>query len=131
MESQRQFSSSLKNAAIPADLPFSHTRWPSLMKVYDRNLAGASAAGTGRTAETQSLSRSTESAKGATSKGDGDRVELSSTLGKLSRALRAYSEQHSPALQALAAQVQSGQYKPDPLTVSQKMIAETIAASAR
>ena len=99
------------------------------MKVYDRNLSGASAAATGRTSEAQASNRISNAADSA-NKGDGDRVELSSTLGELSRTLRAYSEQRSSIVQALAAQVQSGRYVTDSAAVSQRLIAETLAARA-
>ena len=100
------------------------------MKVYDVNLTGATAAGTGRSQE----SLKAESAGGASSggksggtQGPADQVEFSSTLGRLSRAMSAYGSARSERVAGLAAAYQSGSYRVDSRATSRGMIAEALA----
>jgi hypothetical protein len=97
------------------------------MKIYDRNLTGASAAETGRTAETQETGFASNGALEA--KGDGDRVELSRTLGRLSRTLSAYAEDRSAVVQTLAERYRSGRYQADSMTIGRAIISETLAGA--
>src|SRR6185436_2860150 len=84
----------------------------TLMRVYDRNLTGASAAETSRTQETHASDRTAGTSPGGI-KGDGDRVELSTTLGRVSRALTAEGSNRSAHVQALDVLYQRGQYRVD------------------
>jgi hypothetical protein len=100
------------------------------MKIYDRNLTGTSAAETGRTQESQNLSR-TGTGKSATSSGVGgspDRVEFSGTLGRLSRALSTFDSSRASKVQALAVEYQSGNYKPDSAATSRGLVTEALSA---
>jgi anti-sigma28 factor (negative regulator of flagellin synthesis) len=102
------------------------------MKVYDRNMTGASAADAGRTQEAQKA-QSTSSSKtaGAAGAGSSDSVQLSSTLGSLSRAMSSFSSDRSAKIQSLTAQYQSGSYNADSAAISTNMVSEAIGASAR
>lgn len=96
------------------------------MRVYDGSLSGAN--DPGRAAETQRSDRTSGSRTGgATAPAGGDRVELSNTLGSLSRALSSYSSNRASRVQELTAQVASGQYRTDSRATSRGMVAEAMA----
>jgi hypothetical protein len=96
------------------------------MKIYDNNLTGTSAAQTGRTQETQKAGN--QNGRTAASKsGSEDRVEFSSTLSRLSNAMAADSSSRASHVQALAAQYQSGNYRPDSFATSQGMVSEALS----
>ena len=105
------------------------------MKIYDRNLTGASASEAGRAQESQNLSR-TGASKSPTSggvdgsgvSGSNDRVEFSGTLSRLSRALTTFESTRASRVQALAAQYQSGNYKPDSAATSRGLVADAMSA---
>ena len=100
------------------------------MKVYDSNLTGTSAAQTGRAQETQKVGN--ENARtGAAKSGSEDRVEFSSTLSRLSNAMAADGSSRANRVQALAAQYQSGQYRPDSLATSRGMVSEALSAGIK
>jgi len=101
------------------------------MKVYDRNLSGASAAEAGRTQEAQQPNRSEQARAGSSRTGSEDRVELSGTLTRLSQALSAFGTSRASRVQALAAQYQSGNYSPDSLATSQGMVSEALSAGLK
>ena len=100
------------------------------MRVNDGNTLGRSTAETGRTPETQKVERGESTrtnAAGGT--GGADRVELSSTLGRLSQAISIYADQRASRVEALAAEYQSGRYVPDAAATSRGLIAEALSAS--
>jgi len=100
------------------------------MKIYDRNVTGTSAAETARAQESQNLSRAGTS-KSPTSSGiDGsnDRVEFSGTLSRLSRALSTFDSSRANRVKHLAAQYQSGSYRPDSAATSKGIVTEAISA---
>jgi flagellar biosynthesis anti-sigma factor FlgM len=95
------------------------------MKVYDVNLTGPSASESGRAQETQKADRGSNSqAAGANS--SSDRVELSGTLARISRAVSSYSTGRASKVQALTQQYQSGNYRPDSVKTSQGMMTEAL-----
>ena len=96
------------------------------MKVYDSNLTGTAAAGTGRTQDAQKPGRSEKSGT-AGSGGPVDRVEFSNALGSLSRAISIDGSSRASRVQALAAQYQSGSYRPDSAATSRAMVSESLA----
>jgi flagellar biosynthesis anti-sigma factor FlgM len=99
------------------------------MKIYDLNLTGGAAAtGAGRAQEAQKSNQSSNVNSGAAG-GVDDRVEFSSSLGRLSKALSAYGSARSSRVQALAAQYQSGTYRADAAAISRGMVSEAIAAA--
>jgi len=100
------------------------------MRVYDVNVTGAGAAESGRTQEAQKSDRGESTKAGATgsSRGSGDRVELSSTLGRLSQAMLAYGSQRANRVQALAAQYSQGTYSPDSAATSHAMVSDALTA---
>ena len=102
------------------------------MRIDDRNLTGASPAESGRAQETQKSNRSqgVRTGTAATDK-TGDRVELSSTLETLSRALSANGSERSSRVQALAAQYQSGNYHPDSAATARGMVSEALLAESQ
>ena len=98
------------------------------MRIYDVNLTGTSAAESGRAQETQRSDRAGGARTGGTgANGTGDRVELSSTLGRLSQAMSAYGSARDSRVQALAAQYQSGTYRPDSAASSKGMVVEALS----
>jgi hypothetical protein len=98
------------------------------MRIYDRNLTGTGAAESGRPQETQKLDRETASRAASVT---GDRVELSTTLARLSQAISSFSSGRANKVQSLAAQYQSGNYRPDSLATSKGMVADALAAGAK
>jgi flagellar biosynthesis anti-sigma factor FlgM len=95
------------------------------MKITSQNSTSASTSGTGSAQEIQKSGSGSPGA-GAKSATGGDRVELSSTLGSLSRAMESYSSSRDSHVQALAAQYQSGTYKVDSAAISRGMISEAL-----
>jgi hypothetical protein len=98
------------------------------MRIDDQNLTSVPAE-SGRTQETQRVSREGGLQPGSgTAGGGGDQVELSNTLGSLSRAMTAYGCGRQGQVAALAAQYQGGKYQPNSLATSRGMISEALAA---
>ena len=99
------------------------------MRIYDRDLTGSAAAETGRSQETQKTDRDTAASPqgGSTS---GDRVELSSGLASVTRALAAYGASRAQKLQQLTAQFQAGTYTPDSLSISQGLVANALGGAS-
>jgi anti-sigma28 factor (negative regulator of flagellin synthesis) len=100
------------------------------MKVYDVNLTGPSASESGRAQETQKADRESNS-RTAAANSSGDRVELSGTMARISRAVSSYSADRSNKVQALAQQYRGGNYRPDSVKTSQGMIAEAQGSGTR
>jgi anti-sigma28 factor (negative regulator of flagellin synthesis) len=99
------------------------------MKIYDQNLTGTSAAETGRAQESQNLSRA-GTGKSTTRSGDGsnDSVVFSGTLSRLSRALSTFESTRASQVQALTAQYQSGNYRPDSAATAKGLVSEAMSA---
>lgn len=100
------------------------------MRIYDRDLTGAAAAESGRSQETQKADREATSTPSPAESTSGDRVELSSGLASVSRALAAYGSDRTSKVQQLAAQFQSGAYQPSSLAISQGMVAQALSTGA-
>ena len=100
------------------------------MRIYDRDLTGAAAAEPGRSQETQRPDREATVAPTGSSSGSGDRVELSSGLASVSRALASYQSDRSAKVESLTVQFQSGNYNPSSLAISQGMVAEALTGGA-
>jgi anti-sigma28 factor (negative regulator of flagellin synthesis) len=98
------------------------------MKVYDVNLTGPSASESGRAQETQKADRGSNSQ--AATNSSSDRVELSGTMARISRAISSYGADRAGKVQALARQYQSGNYQPDSVKTSQGMVAEALGSGA-
>jgi hypothetical protein len=88
---------------------------------------GPSAAHAGRPAETQRLGQDSSTAP-ATGSADGDRVELSSTLGRLAQVISTHATKRTERVQALAGEYQAGRLRPNSETTSRAMVAEALAA---
>jgi flagellar biosynthesis anti-sigma factor FlgM len=102
------------------------------MRIYDQNLTGTAAAESGRSQETQKPDReATTPPSGSGSSGSGDRVELSSALASVSRALASYHSDRTAKVQSLTAQFQAGSYQPSSQATSQGMVAEALGAGAK
>ena len=99
------------------------------MKIYDQNISGTSASQTGRAQEAQNAGRA-GAGKAGGGKVDpaGDQVEFSGTLSRLSRTLGTFDASRAERIQALAAQFQTGSYRPDPTGTSRGMITEALSA---
>jgi hypothetical protein len=101
------------------------------MRIYDQNLTGAAAAESGRSPETQKADReATTSLAGSGSGGSGDRVELSSALASVSRALVSYQSDRAGKVQSLTVQFRSGRYQPDSQATSHGIVSEALSAGA-
>jgi flagellar biosynthesis anti-sigma factor FlgM len=100
------------------------------MKVYDRDLTGTGAAESGRSQETQRTDRGATTTSSQTGNGSTDSVELSSGLASVSRALSADGVDRASKIQQLTAQVQSGNYQPSSVAISQGMVAEALSGGA-
>jgi hypothetical protein len=100
------------------------------MKVHDSNLTGASAAGTTRVSETNASGR-TAGASQNNIQSDGDRVEFSSALGRVSRTLDMYHAERAATVQALASRYQSGNYQTDDMSTGRALISETLASAVK
>jgi flagellar biosynthesis anti-sigma factor FlgM len=96
------------------------------MRINDGNLTGTSEAG--RAPETQKAEAG-GAARTPLAQGGGDRVEFSGSLGALARAVSSDQTGRASRIAALAAQVQSGTYQPDPAAISRGMIAEGLAGA--
>ena len=102
------------------------------MKVYDNNLSGTSSAQTGLVQETQKPERASHSGRtGSARSSSEDRVEFSSTLGRLSQALAADTSSRAGKVQSLAALYQSGNYRPNSMGTSKGMVAEALSSGMR
>jgi hypothetical protein len=101
------------------------------MRVYDTNLTGTSAAETGRAQETQKIERGTQSQASRMGGAGSDRVELSGALGRLSQTLSSFQQDRASRVQALAAEYQSGRYRPDSMATSGAMVSEAVAAGLK
>jgi anti-sigma28 factor (negative regulator of flagellin synthesis) len=102
------------------------------MRVDDRNLTNVPTTESGRTQETQRSSKqdAVQSTSGSEG-GAGDQVELSSTLGSLSRAMSAYGSNRNDRIDEIATQYRDGTYQPNPVGTSQGLISEALAAGVR
>ena|ERR1035438_6125853 len=101
------------------------------MKIYDRNLTGTSASESGRAQELQKTNASGSAKSGQSGSASNDSVEFSGALGTLSRLLAGSDSSRAARVQSLAAQYQSGSYRPDAMATSQSMITESLSASLR
>ena len=99
------------------------------MRIYDQSLTSTAAAESGRSQETQKAATASHTGDGGS--GSGDRVELSSALTSVSRAMASYHTDRAAKVQALTEQFQSGRYQPDSQAVSQAMVGEALAAGAK
>jgi anti-sigma28 factor (negative regulator of flagellin synthesis) len=100
------------------------------MRVCDSNVAGAAAADAGRTQQSHRADGA-DGANSSSSGGPGDRIEFSTTLGNLSRAIAHQAADRTARVEALAAQYQSGKYRPDSRATSRGMITEALASDGR
>jgi len=98
------------------------------MRVNDRNTTGAAPAQTGRAQETQKPSRGAPTTQAAGAHTGGDRVELSSTLGRLSHAISSFSAQRASRVHALTADYQTGRFRADSRATSRGVVSEALAA---
>ena len=100
------------------------------MRIYDRDLTGTAAAESGRSQETQKADRDAASTPSPSESTSGDRVELSSGLAGVSRALAAYGSDRAGKVQQLTAQFESGTYQPSSLAISQGMVSQALSGGA-
>jgi anti-sigma28 factor (negative regulator of flagellin synthesis) len=98
------------------------------MRVNDRNTTGASPSQTGRAQEIQKPDRGGTTTPAASGDSSGDRVELSSTLGRLSQAISSLSAQRAGRVQALTADYQTGRLQTDSRATSRGVVSEALAA---
>jgi hypothetical protein len=99
------------------------------MKIYDSNIGGTQAGATQRSEETQQAERANRG-RASGSGTDGDRVEFSGTLGRLSRVLSTFQNDRAGLVRTLAMQYQNGTYRADAAATSRAMIAEALGGRA-
>jgi flagellar biosynthesis anti-sigma factor FlgM len=98
------------------------------MRIYDRNLTGAGTEA-GRTRETQRSENTSGTSRTNARSQDGDRVEFSQTLGRLSQALAKNGSSHAAKIQALTAAYQKGTYQTDSSAISRAMVSDALAGT--
>jgi hypothetical protein len=95
------------------------------MKVNNQDLTGLGAASANRAQETH---RSSIAGANSSSGGSGtDRIDFSSTLGSLSRAMMTFGSDRGAKVQSLAAQYNAGTYTADSAAVSRGLVSEALA----
>ena len=99
------------------------------MKVHDSNLNNAAAAQTGGAQEVHGAGRSAGTRSAGAGSGS-DRVELSDTLGALSRALAAHRSERAARVHELAAQHQRSEYRPDSAATSRALVSDAMGAGS-
>ena len=100
----------------------------NLMKIYDSNLSGTAASETRGSQDVQRSGGKNRTGQ-VSSMGSGvDQVELSGTLGQISRTLSAFQSGRANRVQALAAQYQSGSFHPDSMAIGQSIVQEMMNA---
>jgi anti-sigma28 factor (negative regulator of flagellin synthesis) len=92
------------------------------MKVTSQDLSGLGAAGASGAQEAQKTGGGGKSA--GSGGGGSDRVDFSSTLGSLSRAMSSDGSTRQAKIQALTARYQSGSYSADSGAISRGLISE-------
>lgn len=92
------------------------------MKVTSQDLSGLGAAGASGAQEVQKQGSSNKGAGG----GGNDRVDFSSALGSLSRAMSSDGSTRQAKVQALTAQYQSGGYTADSGAIGRGLISEAL-----
>jgi anti-sigma28 factor (negative regulator of flagellin synthesis) len=98
------------------------------MKVYDRNLTGAAAAGSSRTEDTRKAGGDSSSAASSGRGTSGDQVQLSGTFGRLSQALSVQGSQRAAKVAALTAAYRSGNYQPNAVGTAKGLVSEALSA---
>ena len=89
---------------------------------------GPSAPQPGRTTETPKTGQDGTAKTPRAGSAEGDRVELSSTLGRLSQAIGTYANQRAERVHALATEYQAGRFRANSQVTSRALIAEALAA---
>jgi len=100
------------------------------MRIYDRDLTGTASTESGRSQETQKADREATTTASPSGSPSGDRVELSSGLEVVARALAAYGTDRANKMQNLTVQFQSGTYNPNSMAISQGMVAEALGGAS-
>jgi len=95
------------------------------MKLYNRTPATAAEASPTRGVRKVS-NTSTGRSKTVGADTSLDRIDFSSSLGILARTLSTYKTSRSARVQALAAEYQSGDYRPDSAATSRSMVTEAL-----
>jgi anti-sigma28 factor (negative regulator of flagellin synthesis) len=98
------------------------------MKVNDLNTTGAASTGIERTQDTQKPEQGGGNRTGGAE--SSDRVELSSALGGLARAVSAEGAQRGSRVQQLATAYQNGTYQADPAAISRAMVADATGSGS-
>jgi len=100
------------------------------MRIYDRDPMGPAAAESGRAQETLKTDRQNSARPPAATDGSADRVEISSTLARVSRALSSFTSDRAAKVQSLSNQYQSGSYRPDAMATGKGIVAEALGVGA-
>ncbi len=96
------------------------------MRIEDRSSLGPPAAEAGRTPEVQKTDHANAGRSGAAGSGEGDRVELSSTWGRLAQAIATHETRRADQVRAVAADYQNGRFRANSVAVSRGLVAEAL-----
>src|SRR5581483_7376708 len=100
------------------------------MKIQDRTSLSPSATQAGRTPDTQKSNPDTAGKRPGAGTADGDRVEFSATLGRLSQAIAAQGTQRAGRVQALSTDYQAGRFHPNAQATGRAMVADALSEQA-
>jgi len=97
------------------------------MKIYDNHIGGASAGETQRIQDIQNTDLADTVGTGAATARESDRVELSGTLGRLSKALTSFQSDRASRIELLAVEYQRGTYQTDSPAISRGLVTESLS----
>lgn len=97
------------------------------MRIQDRTSLSPSAPQAGRTPETQKSNADSAGQKPGAGTADTDRVEFSSTLGRLSQAIAAQGAQRAGRVQALSTDYQAGRFQPNAQATGRAIVADALS----
>jgi anti-sigma28 factor (negative regulator of flagellin synthesis) len=97
------------------------------MKINDNHIGGACAGDTQRIQDIQNTDLPGTGGTGAATAREGDRVELSGTLGRLSQALTSFQSGRSARIDSLAVEYQRGTYQVDSPAISRGLVSESLS----
>lgn len=97
------------------------------MRIYDNNVTGPSVNETAKSQETQRTT-GTGTTRNAGAGASEDRVEISSTLDTLSRALAADDAKRADRVNVLEVQFAAGSYQPDSKATSHALVSDMLAS---
>jgi hypothetical protein len=100
------------------------------MKIQNRTTSGPSGAQSGGPGEIQKAGQSSSGTASASGPAEGDRIELSSMLGRLSEAISTYANSRAERVQALMNEYEAGRFQPNSQATSRALITAALSPAA-